>query len=162
MSLLLCFVMVLGLLPTVSFAEVSGSGTSEDDPIIVSTFEELKSALETTTSVSMTYIKVPEGTVINEVLRPSEYDAAIRVHGFKTLIVEGSVTVVGGHGDDIAIVDGLLNLNGNACWLDLKGSGELTFKGTGSGATNSVVRVENKATLNVSGNLTLSGSFNLE
>ena len=79
LSLLLCLVMVLGLLPTVSFAEATGSGTTEDDPIVVSTFEDLKSALETSTGTSMTYIKVPEDTVINEVLRPSEYDAAIRL-----------------------------------------------------------------------------------
>lgn len=44
LSLLLCFVMLVGLLPTTVFAK-SGTGTQQD-PVIVSTFAELKEALE--------------------------------------------------------------------------------------------------------------------
>ena len=44
LSLLLCFVMLVGLMPTTVFAK-SGTGTQQD-PVIVSTFAELKEALK--------------------------------------------------------------------------------------------------------------------
>jgi hypothetical protein len=44
LSILLCFVMLVGLMPTTVFAQ-SGAGT-EQDPLYVSTFAELKAALE--------------------------------------------------------------------------------------------------------------------
>ena len=44
LSLLLCFVMLVGLMPTTALAK-SGTGTQQD-PVIVSTFAELKEALE--------------------------------------------------------------------------------------------------------------------
>jgi len=159
LSVLLCLVMVLGLFPTVSFAAGSGSGATEDDPIVVSTFGDLKSVLEDNSDISMKYIKVAEGTTIDVCPEIESYSSAISVRGFKTLIVDGSVAVYGAVGSDIAL-DCLLSMNGAGSYLNLKGSGSLTFYGNGSGASNAVVRVDNQATLNVSGGITLTGSFN--
>ncbi len=55
LSILLCLVMVLGLLPTAAFAAGTGSGTSESDPIVVNNYDDLKKAM---TKSSKTYVKL--------------------------------------------------------------------------------------------------------
>ena len=156
-SILLCLVMVVGLFPTMAFA-ADGSGTASD-PYIVTTFEELKAALEKdTVGLGMQYIKVPGGTNIDTVLRPETYSTAIAVARQKTLIVDGSVTVTGSATSQV--LDSLFAINGNDTCLNIKGNGTLTFSANGNNGSNAVVRVDNNATLNVSGGVTLSGKFN--
>ena len=80
LSILLCLVMVVGLFPTMAFAAdgsgaTTGSGTASD-PIVVTTFEELKAALEKDTlGTSMKYIKVPKGIDIEKALKTETYSA---------------------------------------------------------------------------------------
>ena len=160
-SLLLTLAMLLSLVPamgvTASAAETgSGSGT-KSDPIVVTTFEELKAALEKDV-MEMQYIKVPGGTNINTVLSPETYSTAIAPTRNKTLIVDGSVTVTGSGTSQV--LDSLFAINGNSTCLNIKGNGTLTFSANGNNGSNAVVRVSNDATLNVSGGVTLSGKFN--
>lgn len=165
LSILLCLVMVVGLFPTMAFAAdgsgaTTGSGTASD-PYIVTTFEELKAELEKeTVGLGMQYIKVPSGTNIEKVLKLDAYDSAIKILRQKTLIVDGTVTVTGATSG--RVVRSLLYINGAGERLDIKGKGSLTFEATSNGgATNAVVDVENDATVNISGGVTLTGAYNL-
>ena len=137
---------------------VTGSGTgTESDPYIVTTFEELKAALEKDV-MEMQYIKVPGGTNIDTTLSPETYSTAIAPTRKKTLIVDGSVTVTGSATSQV--LDSLFAITGNYTCLNIKGNGTLTFSANGNNGSNAVVRVNNDATLNVSGGVTLSGKFN--
>ena len=164
LSILLCLVMVVGLFPTMAFAAdgsgaTTGSGTASD-PYIVTTFEELKAELEKdTVGLGMQYIKVPSGTNIEKVLKLDAYASAIEIYRQKTLIVDGTVTVTGATSG--SVVRSLLHINGSGERLDIKGKGSLTFKANANGATNAVVDVENNATVNISGGVTLTGAYNL-
>ncbi|MBR9946181.1 hypothetical protein KE530_06970 [Clostridiaceae bacterium Marseille-Q4145] len=165
LSILLCLVMVVGLFPTMAFAAdgsgaTTGSGTASD-PYIVTTFDELKAELEKeTVGLGMQYIKVPSGTNITKVLKLDAYDSAIKILRQKTLIVDGTVTVTGAASG--SVVRSLLYINGSGERLDIKGKGSLTFEATSNGgATNAVVDVENDATVNISGGVTLTGAYNL-
>ena len=164
LSILLCLVMVVGLFPTMAFAAdgsgaTSGSGTASD-PYIVTTFEELKAELEKdTVGLGMQYIKVPSGTNITKVLKLDAYASAIEIYRQKTLIVDGTVTVTGATSG--RVVRSLLHINGSGERLDIKGKGSLTFEANANGATNAVVDVENNATVNISGGVTLTGAYNL-
>ena len=93
LSVLLCLVMVLGLLPTAAFAAESsvttGSGT-KDDPYCVSTYDELKRLLESGSSSEDVYIKAVGFESIEQYLRcGKDYDSysqvAIIVSGKKHL-----------------------------------------------------------------------------
>ena len=160
-SLLLTLAMLLSLLPAMGMtasAATTGSGT-KSDPIVVKTFEELKAALEKDIT-EMQYIKVPGGTNIDTVLSPETYSAAIAATRKKTLIVDGSVTVTGTGAATSQVLDSLFAITGNNTCLNIKGNGTLTFSANGNNGSNAVVRVDNGATLNVSGGVTLSGKFN--
>ena len=165
LSILLCLVMVVGLFPTMAFAAdgsgaTTGSGTASD-PYIVTTFDELKAELEKdTVGLGMQYIKVPSGTNIEKVLKLDAYASAIEIQRQKTLIVDGTVTVTGGATSG-SVVRSLLHINGSGDRLDIKGKGSLTFEANANGATNAVVDVENNATVNISGGVTLTGAYNL-
>ena len=164
LSILLCLVMVVGLFPTMALAAdgsgaTKGSGT-KNDPYIVTTFEELKAELEKdTVGLGMQYIKVPSGTNITKVLKLDDYASAIEIYRQKTLIVDGTVTVTGATSG--RVVRSLLHINGSGERLDIKGKGSLTFEANANGATNAVVDVENNATVNISGGVTLTGAYNL-
>lgn len=163
LSILLCLVMVVGLFPTMAFAAdgsgaTTGSGTASD-PYIVTTFEGLKAALDKdTVGLGMQYIKVPKGINIKQVLKPETYSAGFRVCRQKTLIVDGTVTVIAAVG--AAGVRSMFIVNGSGDRLDIRGSGSLTFKANTNASSNAVVDVENNATVNISGGVTLSGTFN--
>ena len=157
LSILLCLVMVVGLFPTMAFA-ADGSGT-RSDPIVVTTFEELKAALEKDTlGFGMQYIKVPKGINIEEDLKPETYSAGCIVSRQKTLIVDGTVTVTA-IGNEVGVRSMFL-INGTDTRLDIQGSGSLTFRANTNASANAVVDVDNEGTLNVSGGVTLSGTFN--
>ena len=163
LSILLCLVMVVGLFPTMAFAAdgsgaTTGSGT-RSDPYIVTTFEELKAALEKDTlGFGMQYIKVPNGINIEKDLKPETYSAGCIVSRQKTLIVDGTVTVTA-IGNEVGVRSMFL-INGSDTRLDIQGSGSLTFKANTNASANAVVDVDNEGTLNVSGGVTLSGTFN--
>ena len=163
LSILLCLVMVMGLFPTMAFAAdgsgaTTGSGTASD-PIVVTTFDELKAELEKDTlGTSMYYIKVPKGVDIEKGLKPETYSAGCIVRRQKTLIVDGTVTVTA-IGNEVG-VRSMFIVNGSETSLDIRGSGTLTFKANTNASSNAVVDVDNGGTLNVSGGVTLSGTFN--
>ena len=163
LSILLCLVMVVGLFPTMAFAAGSsgaktGSGTASD-PYIVTTFEELKAELEKdTVGLGMQYIKVPNGINIEKVLKLESYNSAFNVIRQKTLIVDGTVTVVAAVGT--AAVRSMFSVHGPGNRLDIRGSGLLTFKANTNASSNAVVDVNDEGMLNVSGGVTLSGTFN--
>ncbi len=163
LSILLCLVMVVGLFPTMAFAAGSsgaktGSGTASD-PYIVTTFEELKAELEKdTVGLGMQYIKVPNGINIEKLLKLESYNSAFNVIRQKTLIVDGTVTVIAAAGT--AAVRSMFSVHGPGNRLDIRGSGSLTFKANTNASCNAVVDVNDEGMLNVSGGVTLSGTFN--
>ena len=163
LSILLCLVMVVGLFPTMAFAAdgsgaTTGSGT-KSDPYIVTTFEELKAALEKdTVGLGMQYIKVPNGINIEKLLKLESYNSAFNVIRQKTLIVDGTVTVIAAAGT--AAVRSMFSVHGPGNRLDIRGSGSLTFKANTNASCNAVVDVNDEGMLNVSGGVTLSGTFN--
>ena len=163
LSILLCLVMVVGLFPTMAFAAdgsgaTTGSGT-KSDPYIVTTFEELKAELEKdTVGLGMQYIKVPKGINIEKVLKLEIYNSAFNVIRQKTLIVDGTVTVIAAVG--AASVRSMFSVHGPGNRLDIRGSGSLTFKANTNASCNAVVDVNDEGMLNVSGGVTLSGTFN--
>ena len=157
LSILLCLVMVVGLFPTMAFA-AGGSGTASN-PIVVTTFEELKAALEKdTVGLGMQYIKVPNGINIEKLLKLESYNSAFNVIRQKTLIVDGTVTVIAAAGT--AAVRSMFSVHGPGNRLDIRGSGSLTFKANTNASCNAVVDVNDEGMLNVSGGVTLSGTFN--
>lgn len=163
LSILLCLVMVVGLFPTMAFAAGSsgaktGSGTASN-PYIVTTFEELKAELEKdTVGLGMQYIKVPNGINIEKLLKLESYNSAFNVIRQKTLIVDGTVTVIAAA--DTAAVRSMFSVHGPGNRLDIRGSGSLTFKANTNASCNAVVDVNDEGMLNVSGGVTLSGTFN--
>ena len=157
LSILLCLVMVVGLFPTMAFA-AGGSGTASN-PIVVTTFEELKAELEKdTVGLGMQYIKVPKGINIEKLLKLESYNSAFNVIRQKTLIVDGTVTVIAAAGT--AAVRSMFSVHGPGNRLDIRGSGSLTFKANTNASCNAVVDVNDEGMLNVSGGVTLSGTFN--
>ena len=157
LSILLCLVMVVGLFPTMAFA-AGGSGTASN-PIVVTTFEELKAELEKdTVGLGMQYIKVPNGIKIEKLLKLESYNSAFNVIRQKTLIVDGTVTVIAAAGT--AAVRSMFSVHGPGNRLDIRGSGSLTFKANTNASCNAVVDVNDEGMLNVSGGVTLSGTFN--
>ena len=157
LSILLCLVMVVGLFPTMAFA-AGGSGTASN-PIVVTTFEELKAELEKdTVGLGMQYIKVPNGINIEKLLKLESYNSAFNVIRQKTLIVDGTVTVIAAAGT--AAVRSMFSVHGPGNRLDIRGSGSLTFKANTNASCNAVVDVNDEGMLNVSGGVTLSGTFN--
>ena len=157
LSILLCLVMVVGLFPTMAFA--AGASGTASNPIVVTTFEELKAELEKdTVGLGMQYIKVPKGINIEKLLKLESYNSAFNVIRQKTLIVDGTVTVIAAAGT--AAVRSMFSVHGPGNRLDIRGSGSLTFKANTNASCNAVVDVNDEGMLNVSGGVTLSGTFN--
>ena len=89
-SLLLSLAMLVGLLPTLgSIASAAGSGTTEGDPRIVTTYAELSSAL----SSGVTYIKLGANINTKELNDGAGYTKSIQQTGTVQLDLDGySVT----------------------------------------------------------------------
>ena len=139
LSLLLCLVMVLGLLPTAAFAaesgETTGSGT-ETDPYCVSTYAEMKRLLENRSSSNDVYIKVvgiDDETVLNWRGRYLRYGTdygysgcAIEVYGKKHLEIPKGINLS-------FIADPIADYNNRLLQLIYIGSdAELNITGEGS------------------------------
>jgi len=84
LSVLLCLVMVLGLLPTAAFAAETGKGT-KDNPVVVNNYADLKTEMERSGSGDMHYVQLGSN-ISSDDLRQNE---TIYVKGLVELDLNG-------------------------------------------------------------------------
>ncbi len=134
LALMLGIIFASGTFVTPAYAAM-GTGTSDDDPLIVTTFAELQSAL---LDDSVTYIFVPSGYNLTDVVNDPQAGALLPMKGKKVLNIRGDIKV---YTNSTAAqgVFSLSNLLNND--LTLKGyGGTLTFS-TGSKSDTAAVYV---------------------
>lgn len=153
LSLLLCFVMLVGLMPTSVFA--AGDGTSEATAIEVTDYASFKAAMEDPTILFVKISNTLSSTISSET---GNLIVGTSVSSNKTLIVnaDATFTASGVAGKDI--VDSLIQTV-NGASLTIKGTGTLRFKANGNNSFNAVVRIDG-GTVYVQDSVTLHGTYN--
>ena len=153
LSLLLCFVMLVGLVPTSVFA--AGDGTSEATAIEVTDYASFKAAMEDPAILFVKIYNTLSSTISSET---GNLIVGTSVSSNKTLIVnaDATFTASGVAGKDI--VDSLIQTV-NGASLTIKGTGTLRFKANGNNAFNAVVRIDG-GTVYVQDSVTLHGTYN--
>lgn len=162
LSLLLCFIMALSLVPMSMFAigytegdipGTTGTGT-ESDPVVCDTFAEFKAAMENwdVACVKLSNAGSEKLPIIDA------YSAAITVYGGpynkKQLTIEGGSRFYAPITSECAVYDCLVFVPEGAT-LVVNGSGYLEFTPNGKNAFNAVIR--NQGTCGISG-VTLRGT----
>ena len=135
LSLLLTLCMVLTLVPLATIPAYAAPGDSEADPLVCTTFAELKAAMESPTVQFIKLSNVPNAMIPN----PGGYDYQIyqATGTTKTLILEGTSTF---SSNQSAGVPGLIYVAGATTTLNIKGTGTLRVNMTLSGGDNCVIR----------------------
>ena len=153
LSLLLCFVMLVGLMPTSVFA--AGDGTSEATAIEVTDYASFKAAMEDPAILFVKISNTLSSTISSET---GNLIVGASVSSNKTLIVnaDATFTASGVAGKDI--VDSLIQTV-NGASLTIKGTGTLRFKANGNNSFNAVVRIDG-GTVYVQDSVTLHGTYN--
>ncbi|MGN1059978.1 MAG: hypothetical protein ACI4QW_06045, partial [Clostridia bacterium] len=143
LSLLLCLVMVLGLLPATPamaseplFAGTTGTGT-ESDPVIVDTYAEMKAALEYDADL---YIKVvgfdhtttSGGRTYRELVAGTDYTPGMN---------QGAITIPSGKIKHLTIATDIIcyaeaTVEADSMWTFIHNLGTLYIDGTGKLAVN--------------------------
>ena len=147
LGLLLCFVMVMGVMPSTAYA--STPGQTEDNPVICTTFDEFKAAMESTT---VTYVKLNGASGV----MPSRESlgAAISNTTYKVLTIEGTNTFwspLSGNNDCLIWPKADLMING---------TGTLEYQHGNTGGTGAVISMFSEVLLTINGNVTLKGNVN--
>lgn len=153
----LSLVMVIANMPMAKMAAKAATGIgTQTDPYIATTYEELMDAL-TLEAEEMTYVKVPKFSTLDDSAFYGQ-DAQIKICGKKTLILEGAVF---GSAYRENPTDAMLYVSGEDTFLELQGNGELRFTGDGNlSSGNAVVRVDQSAKVNISGDILFYGGAN--
>ena len=155
LSLLLCFVMLVGLVPTSVFAQ--GEIGTESNPAYCINFYQLKTALEDS---NITYVSVGNLTETLEFEASDGADPipAIKVSGTKVLILNGTTRIK--HASGAAKLYGSLIQVNTGRTLYIKGNGTLLFDASSTLYPNSVVEVNGGSLVVESGFTgTLSGGY---
>ena len=152
-SILLCCVMLVGLLPATAFA--TGDGTSEATAIEVTDYATFKAAME---NPEILFVKISNTLSSAISSETGNLIVGASVSSNKTLIVnaDATFTASGVAGKDI--VDSLIQTV-NGASLTIKGSGTLRFRANGNNTSNAVVRMDG-GTVYVQGSVTLHGTYN--
>ena len=165
LSVLLCLVMVLGLLPTAAFAaesgETTGSGT-ETDPYCVSTYDELKRLLEDKSSSEDVYIEVEKS--FEKTLRyNTDYgysSVAIDVYGKKHLEIPKNTELIFHNDRNVKYtnrLNALMYVNANA-ELSITGEGMIKVNFVHLGINNIICSY---GKLTIDGNVLFNGQQTL-
>ncbi len=155
------FSALLALLFAVSLVPVLGgtaqaAGGSEGDPVICTTYEAFKAAME---DPSVLYVQINS---LNDMIikEGSSLIAGAQVSSTKTLILSGNSVITAGQGAGLCRVDSLIYV-GNGGTLHVKGSGSLTFEANASNAANAVIHItHDNANVFLYDGITLNGSAN--
>ena len=150
LSLLLCLVMVLGLLPATP-AMASEPGRTEDNPVVCKTFDEFKAAMQG----SAAFVKLAGG-YFEATVTGSSIQNAVYTNGNKTLIVEGYNKFVPAEGDQSQINSLIaVGLNNN---LTIQGTGQIEYWHENFLEAGAVICLEaTGASLTVNGEVTIKG-----
>ena len=150
LSLLLCFVMLVGLMPTTVFA--AGDGTSEATAIEVTDYASFKAAMEDPAILFVKISNTLSSTISSET---GNMIVGTTVSSNKTLIVnaDATFTASGVAGKDI--VDSLIQTV-NGASLTIKGTGTLRFKANGNNGFNAAVRVDGGTVLILTNRISMS------
>ena len=150
LSLLLCLVMVLGLLPATP-AMASEPGRTEDNPVVCKTFDEFKAAMQG----SAAFVKLAGG-YFEATVTGSSIQNAVYTTGNKTLIVEGYNKFVPAEGDQSQINSLIaVGLNHN---LTIQGTGQIEYWHENFLEAGAVICLEaTGANLTVNGEVTIKG-----
>ena len=150
LSLLLCLVMVLGLLPATP-AMASEPGGTEDNPVVCKTFDEFKAAMQG----SAAFVKLAGG-YFEATVTGSSIQNAVYTNGNKTLIVEGYNKFVPAEGDQSQINSLIaVGLNNN---LTIQGTGQIEYWHENFLEAGAVICLEaTGASLTVNGEVTIKG-----
>ena len=154
-SLLLSLALVVGMISV--FGSISyAAGGSESDPVVCTTYEQFKAAME---NPSVAYVKI---NGLNDMIsREGEsLIAGAVVTSNKTLILSGNSEITAGQGSNLCRVDSLIYV-ANGGYLSVKGSGSLKFNGNATNASNSVIHIaHDNANVFLYDGITLNGSAN--
>lgn len=151
LGIFICLIILVVGLPAMAFAS-TGSGTSADDPLVVTTFDELKGALSNSSEL---YVKVPrENKITATNVTADANKSAVTINGKKTLIVESTIEVGGSNQ-----LGSLFYVSGSTTGLDINGGGTLIFKASGSESKNAVIKVSGGASLNITDSVKVSAQL---
>ena len=148
LSMLLCFVMLVGLLPSTAYA--SKPGDSASNPVICTSFAEFKAAMEDTT---VTYVKLNGASG----LMPSQDSlaAAISNTTYKVLTIEGTNSF---WSDTNGMNDSLIWPRAD---FEINGTGKLEYLHGNTGGTGAVINMTSEGViLTINGTVKLQGGAN--
>ena len=154
-SILLSLALVVGMIPASGMISYAAGG-SESNPVVCTTYEQFKSAME---NPSIAYVKI---NGLNDMISKEggSLIAGAVVSSNKTLILSGNSEITAGQGSNICRVDSLIYV-ANGGYLSVKGSGSLKFNANASNASNSVIHItHDNANVFLYDGITLNGSAN--